>query len=64
MFVEFELIIEINKELVESNRPFQIVNLAGGYVYSTRPEYGMLLQQVIKSKIKKSFFLTVNLLAR
>ncbi len=48
-----ELINEINTELVESNRPFQIVNLAGGYVYSTRPEYGMLLQQVIKSKIKK-----------
>ncbi|OGU14649.1 MAG: SMC-Scp complex subunit ScpB [Ignavibacteria bacterium GWB2_35_12] len=48
-----ELINEINTELVETNRPFQIVNLAGGYVYSTRPEYGMLLQQVIKSKIKK-----------
>ncbi|MBI5326304.1 MAG: SMC-Scp complex subunit ScpB [Ignavibacteriae bacterium] len=48
-----ELINEINTELVETNRPFQIVNLAGGYVYSTRPEYGMLLQQVIKSKVKK-----------
>ncbi|TAL70600.1 MAG: SMC-Scp complex subunit ScpB [Bacteroidetes bacterium] len=48
-----ELINEINTELVETNRPFQIVNLAGGYVYSTRPEYGMLLQQIVKSKIKK-----------
>ena len=48
-----ELIKEINNELVETNRPFQIVNLAGGYLYSTRPEYGVLLQQIVKSKIKK-----------
>jgi segregation and condensation protein B len=47
------LIDEINTELLETNRPFQIVKLAGGYLYVTRPEYGMLLQQLVKSKTKK-----------
>ena len=47
------LIDEINTELLETNRPYQIVKLGDGYVYTTRPEYGMLLQQLVKSKVKK-----------
>lgn len=50
----FEGIIEeINEELFETGRPFQIVNVAGGYQFATRSEYGELLNQLIKSKTKK-----------
>lgn len=48
-----ELIAEINSELLESGRPFHIVNLAGGYQYATRAEYGELVQTLIKSKTKR-----------
>lgn len=50
-----ELIDEINKELLESNRPYQIINIAGGFQFATRPEYGFLLQSIIKVKQKKKF---------
>ena len=48
-----ELIQEINLELSETNRPYYIVNVAGGYTFATRQEYGMLVHQLIKSKNKK-----------
>jgi segregation and condensation protein B len=47
------IIDEINQELFETGRPFQIVNVAGGYQYASRPEYGELLNQMIKSKTRK-----------
>lgn len=48
-----EIIKEINKELTETNRPFQIVEFAGGYSYSTKPEWGALTGQLAKSKTKR-----------
>ncbi len=50
-----ELITEINIELVESNRPFQIINIAGGFQFATRPEYGELLQRLTRTKTKRKF---------
>lgn len=48
-----ELVQEINDELVSSNRPYMIVDYANGYQYATRPEYGELVQQLIKAKTKR-----------
>ncbi len=48
-----ELIEEINIELIETKRPFSIVKFAGGYQYSTRNEYGELINQFVKSKTKR-----------
>lgn len=50
-----ELINDINIDLVESNRPFQIINIAGGYQFATRPEYGELLQRLTRTKAKRKF---------
>lgn len=50
-----ELISEINIELIETNRPFQIINIAGGFQFATRPEYGELLQRLTRTKIKRKF---------
>lgn len=47
------LIDEINNDLISSGRPFEIVNYAGGFQFSTRKEYGYLVQKFIKSKSKK-----------
>ncbi len=45
-----DMIAEINDELAFGNRPFQIVNVAGGFQFATRPEYGYLVAQLNKSK--------------
>ncbi|MFH1049600.1 MAG: SMC-Scp complex subunit ScpB [bacterium] len=50
-----ELISEINIDLVECNRPFQIINIAGGFQFATRPEYGELLQRLTRTKAKRKF---------
>jgi segregation and condensation protein B len=47
------LIDEINEELVSTNRPFRIVNIAGGWQYATRSEYGELVAKLVKSKHKR-----------
>ena len=47
------LIAEINQELFNTNRPFQIVKYAGGWQFATRSEYGELIQQLIKTKSKR-----------
>ncbi len=47
------LIDEINQELLQSGRPFAIIENAGGYLYSTRTEYGELLQNIAKYKVKR-----------
>lgn len=52
--VLFENIIsDINHDLEKTGRPFLITKNAGGYVYSSKPEYGELLQAISKYKIKK-----------
>lgn len=48
-----ELIDSINKDLIESGRPFEIVHYGGGYQFSTRREYGHLVQQFMKNKSRK-----------
>ena len=40
-----EAVTELNRELSETGRPYEIVNVAGGYQFRTRPEYGALLQK-------------------
>jgi segregation and condensation protein B len=47
------LIEEINKDLFETGRPFQITKTAGGYIFSTRSQYGQLLQSLTRYKIKR-----------
>ncbi len=44
------MIAEINNELAIGNRPFHIINVAGGYQFATKPEYGYLIAQLNKSK--------------
>jgi len=44
------MIAEINDELAIGNRPFHIINVAGGYQFATKPEYGYLIAQLNKSK--------------
>lgn len=48
-----QLVTQINNDLFESGRPFEIVLYAGGYQFSTRPEYGHLVQNLVKNKSKK-----------
>lgn len=47
------LVADINKELLETGRPFFIVDFAGGFSYSVRPEWGALTAQLVKSKTKR-----------
>lgn len=47
------IISDINHDLEKTGRPFLITKNAGGYVYSSKPEYGELLQTISKYKIKK-----------
>lgn len=47
------LIDDINRDLFDTGRPFQIVKLAGGFIFSTRSEYGQLLQNLTRYKIKR-----------
>lgn len=48
-----ELISDINKDLKSSGRPYQIVDFAGGWQFSTRPSYGSLVAAIYKPKQKK-----------
>ena len=45
-----KMIAEINDELSSANRPFRIINVAGGYQFATKPEYGYLVAQLNKGK--------------
>jgi segregation and condensation protein B len=47
------LVSSINMDLFETGRPFEIVQYGGGYQFSTRREYGHLVQKFMKSKSKK-----------
>jgi segregation and condensation protein B len=48
-----DLIVEINQDLAETNRPYHIVEIAGGFQFSTRPEYGQTVKQFIQSRTKR-----------
>jgi segregation and condensation protein B len=48
-----KLISEINQELSETGRPYEIVNFANGYQFATRKEYGEIVQNLLKLKTKK-----------
>ncbi len=50
-----ELITEINIELINTNRPFQIVEVGGGYQFSTLKEYGELIYHLMHSRPKRRF---------
>ena len=50
-----ELITEINIELINTNRPFQIVEVGGGYQFSTLKEYGELIYHLTRSRPKRRF---------
>lgn len=44
------IIIEINQELDKTNRPYQIIRIAGGWQFATRKEYGRIIRHYYKSK--------------
>ncbi len=48
-----DLVDEINQELFQSNRPYKVVNFAGGYQFATRAEWGELVSKLIQSKSKR-----------
>ncbi|HYF03449.1 MAG TPA: SMC-Scp complex subunit ScpB [Patescibacteria group bacterium] len=51
---DFEVIIaDINLELENSNRPYRIVKIAGGYQFATTAQHGEIIQKLIKSKSRK-----------
>ena len=47
------LIDELNNELEERQRPYQIVKIAGGYQFATRNEYGEIVKKLLKNRVKK-----------
>lgn len=48
-----ELIDEINVELKQSDRPYEIVEYAGGFQFTTKSYYGKFVFELLKSKTKK-----------
>jgi len=50
-----ELITEINIELINTNRPFQIIQVGGGWQFGTRKEFGELIHHLTRSRPKRRF---------
>jgi segregation and condensation protein B len=48
-----EIVQQINLELEETERPYQIVEFAGGWQFSTRKEYGRYVHYYYKSKLSR-----------
>lgn len=48
-----ELVDEVNTELEQSDRPFRIVKIAGGYQFATTPQHGQLVQRLLKARNRK-----------
>ncbi len=44
---------DLNREYEEGGRAFRIVNVAGGYQFATRPEYGAWLGAMVREKAKR-----------
>ncbi|OGU61611.1 MAG: SMC-Scp complex subunit ScpB [Ignavibacteria bacterium GWF2_33_9] len=48
-----EIVEEINHDLAESDRPYEIVEFAGGWQFSTRKEFGRIVHFYYKSKLSR-----------
>lgn len=48
-----EIVIAINHDLQASNRPFKIVDFAGGLQFAVEKRFGEVVSRLIKSKSKK-----------
>jgi len=48
-----EMIKTLNEEYAQTNRPFRIVHIAGGYQFATQPEFAEWLGRMIKEKAKR-----------
>lgn len=48
-----ELVDEINDDLQRVMRPYRVVKIAGGYQFATTPQYGNLVQRLLKAKNRK-----------
>ncbi|MBI5020786.1 MAG: SMC-Scp complex subunit ScpB [Ignavibacteriales bacterium] len=44
---------ELNAEYVQTNRPFRIIQVAGGFQYATMPEFAEWLGRMIKEKSRR-----------
>lgn len=44
------IILQINDELLKSNRPYQIIRIANGWQFATRKEFGRIVRHYYKSK--------------
>jgi len=47
------IIDSINNELLETNRPYHIIEIAGGYQFATRKEYGFYIHKLFKSRLSR-----------
>ncbi len=48
-----ELVNDINNDLSETGRPFEIIMIGGGWQYATRKEYGEIINKLDSSKHKR-----------
>lgn len=48
-----EIIKDINQDLINTGRPYQIVNYANGYQFATLTHYGEYIHNLLKSKTKR-----------
>lgn len=48
-----DIIASINRELEVENRAIRIVDYAGGYTFTTKPEYGVYVAKLINTKNRK-----------
>ncbi len=48
-----KLIFDINTQLLETNRPYKIIQIAGGWQFATRKEYGQYVRTYYKTKINR-----------
>ncbi len=48
-----EMIRDINQDLINTGRPYQIVNYANGYQFATLSHYGQYIYDFLKSKTKR-----------
>lgn len=48
-----KLIGEINQELALSERPYRIIQVAGGWQFGLISDYGQMIHQFFKTKVKK-----------
>jgi segregation and condensation protein B len=48
-----ELVEDINDDLARSSRPYRMVKIAGGFQFATTPQYGVLVQRLLKAKNRR-----------